>query len=131
MGSIPVAGAKRGELQSNSPLLAPVREPISALAQRWVRILRPKIDKLACQAQGESIFAKGEIPVWNNRKGELQSNSPLLAPVREPISAPAQRWVRILRPKIDKLACQAQGESIFAKGEIPLGLTAVCNNIYR
>ena len=28
--------------------------------------------------------------------------------------------LRIPRPKIDKLACQAQGEGIFAIGEIPL-----------
>ena len=29
----------------------------------WVRICRSKIGKLACQAQSEQIFAKGEIPV--------------------------------------------------------------------
>jgi hypothetical protein len=27
-----------------------------------VRSRRPKIDKLACQAQGERVFAKGEYP---------------------------------------------------------------------
>ena len=61
MGSIPVAGAKRGELQRNSPLLAPAREPITALARNWVRIPRPQIDKLACQAKDVGIFAIGEI----------------------------------------------------------------------
>ena len=30
--------------------------------RRGVRIPRPKIDKLACQAQGVGIFAKGEYP---------------------------------------------------------------------
>ena len=28
-----------------------------------LRIPHPKIDKLACQAQGEGILAEGEIPV--------------------------------------------------------------------
>ena len=33
-----------------------------AVPQNPVRIPRPKIDKLACQAQDEGIFAKGEYP---------------------------------------------------------------------
>jgi hypothetical protein len=39
-------------------------EPIfaSEAPQNWVRIPHPKIDKLACQAKGEGIFAEGEIP---------------------------------------------------------------------
>ena len=32
------------------------------LAGAWVRIPRPKIGKLACQAQGEGIFAQANIP---------------------------------------------------------------------
>ncbi|MBE6668338.1 MAG: hypothetical protein E7607_08540 [Ruminococcaceae bacterium] len=32
----------------------------------------------------------------------------------------AQKWVRIPRPKIDKLACQAQGEGILAQARFPL-----------
>ena len=32
----------------------------------WVRIPRPKVGKLACQTQGEGIFAAGEIPVDYN-----------------------------------------------------------------
>ena len=32
-----------------------------------LRIPRPKIDKLACQAQGAGIFAEGEITLHNAR----------------------------------------------------------------
>ena len=64
MGSIPVGGAKNAK-SNDLAFLHPHGGPISASeAQRnWVRILRPKIGKLACQAQGVSIFTKGEIPV--------------------------------------------------------------------
>jgi len=38
----------------------------------------------------------------------------------EPSSCPSgKNWVRISRPKIDKLACQTQGADIFAMGEYP------------
>ena len=47
------------------------------------------------------------------RLGELCSSNPL----------------RIPHPKIDKLACQAQGVGIFAKGEIPLR-DAYCEHFY-
>ena len=65
MGSIPVAGAKKADGKSRRPFWHPHNEPISAsVAKRnWVRIPHPKIDKLACQAQGEGIFTAGEIPV--------------------------------------------------------------------
>ncbi|MBE6698683.1 MAG: hypothetical protein E7584_00340 [Ruminococcaceae bacterium] len=45
--------------------LAPARRThfASVAQQNWVRISRPKIDKLACQAQDEDIFTVGEIPV--------------------------------------------------------------------
>ena len=76
-----------------------------------LRIPRPKIDKLACQAQGVGILAIGEISLLDAyctylifaqvciitmephsmRLNELCSLNPL----------------RIPRPKIDKLACQA------------------------
>ena len=35
---------------------------MSASSSNPLRIPHPKIDKLACQAQGAGIFAKGEIP---------------------------------------------------------------------
>ena len=38
------------------------------IANAWVRIPRPKICKLACKAQGEGIFAVGEIPVKRSTK---------------------------------------------------------------
>ena len=67
MGSIPVAGATEKGAAVQPPFLwHPQEEPTSASeAQRkWVRIPRPKIGKLAWQAQGEGIFAAGEIPVF-------------------------------------------------------------------
>ena len=71
MGSIPVAGAKKPPLRRL--FWYPHGEPISASGAKWnwVRILRPKIDKLACQAQGASIFAKGEIPGQKKKKPPL------------------------------------------------------------
>ena len=44
----------------------PVRSgSMSASSSNPLRISHPKIDKLACQAQGVDIFAKGEIPLFD------------------------------------------------------------------
>ena len=74
MGSIPVAGAKKPNAMRWA-FWHPHGEPISASGAKrnWVRILRPKIDKLACQAQGVSIFAKGEIPGLKKKKPPLRT----------------------------------------------------------
>ena len=42
---------------------SPVRSGSRAQLLNPLRISHPKIDKLACQAQGADIFAKGEIPL--------------------------------------------------------------------
>ena len=63
MGSIPVAGAKREPAFVAGSLLASAQRTHSEAEPRnGVRIPRPKIDKLACQAKDEGIFAAGEIP---------------------------------------------------------------------
>ena len=43
----------------------PVRSGSRAQLLNPLRISHPKIDKLACQAQGVDIFAKGEIPLYD------------------------------------------------------------------
>ena len=42
---------------------SPVRSGSRAQLLNPLRISHPKIDKLACQAQGADIFAIGEIPL--------------------------------------------------------------------
>ncbi|MBO5907920.1 MAG: hypothetical protein J6Q85_07215 [Clostridia bacterium] len=87
------------------------------LGKTWVRIPRPEIDKLACQAQGVGIFATSEYSssalytecfLFLSAKLRLQAQC---------FALPGKTWVRIPRPKIDKLACQAQGVGIFATSE--------------
>ena len=92
MGSIPVAGAiiKRSALVADRFIMHPHGEPTLRTAQNWVRIPRPKIDKLACQAQGEGIFARGEIPrnvVQRVIYSALAAGSFIMHPRGEPISA--------------------------------------------
>ncbi|MBR2650239.1 MAG: hypothetical protein IKD45_01125 [Clostridia bacterium] len=41
----------------------PRRSACGFAAKHGVRITHPKIGKLACQAQGEGIFAEANIPV--------------------------------------------------------------------
>ena len=48
----------------------------------------------------------------------------------DPVFCPkGKTWVRIPHPKIDKLACQAQGVGIFTAGEITL-IDAYCEHFY-
>ena len=58
-------------------------------AQNPVRIRRPKIDKLACQAQGARILAKGEIP------GAREEQAP-------PLSLTPRPFYAIMEPTIRK-----------------------------
>ena len=88
----------------------------------WVRIPHPKIDKLACQAQGAGIFILNEIPVLHT-KGTPCGCPSVLMIRRNRLTQNALRfelWVRIPHPKIDKLACQTQGAGIFILNEIPV-----------
>ena len=63
MGSIPVAGANaRSAVRQTFCVGTRTKNTSLRKAQEWVRISRPKIGKLACQAQDEDIFASGEIP---------------------------------------------------------------------
>lgn len=43
----------------------PVKSGSRAQLLNPLRISHPKIDKLACQAQGADIFAKGEISLYD------------------------------------------------------------------
>jgi hypothetical protein len=52
-----------------------MNNPSSRIARDWVRILRPQIDKLACQAKGVGIFAEGEIPVGSAKHTENRAFS--------------------------------------------------------
>ena len=64
MSSILAGSAKHAERRAfffGTP--SRTSSPSEAKPRKRVRIPRPKIDKLACQAQGEGIFAAGEIPV--------------------------------------------------------------------
>ena len=90
-----------------------------------LRIPHPKFDKLACQAQGAGIFAKGEISLRDAYCTYLILNAQVCIIFMEA----DETWLdeqrssnplRIPHPKFDKLACQAQGAGIFAKGEISL-----------
>jgi hypothetical protein len=86
-------------------------------ARNGVRIRRSEFDKLACQAKSVRIFAEGEYPVafllgrqsatfffWLGHSS-IRSRSARGA---------ARNGVRIRRSEIDKLACQAKSERIFA-----------------
>ena len=58
--------------------------------------------------------------ITTNKPERLSQNSPRAAYPYSPSAEPfARHGVRIPRPKIGKLACQAQGVGIFAKGEYP------------
>ncbi|MBQ8268788.1 MAG: hypothetical protein IJZ24_03785 [Clostridia bacterium] len=47
--------------------------PSFSLCEKWVRIPHPKIDKLACQAQGVGIFAIGEYPSSDAKKRQVSA----------------------------------------------------------
>ena len=101
MGSIPVGGAKKepAAFAAGSFLIPPRRTHSASGAKRnGVRIPRPKIDKrLAkqgiCQAQGEGIFAAGEILAGgaNFLKGS-QSGYLFSLPCRDSAAATALRF---------------------------------------
>ena len=44
---------------------SPVRSDSRAQLLNPLRISHPKIDKLACQAQGADIFTAGEVPLYD------------------------------------------------------------------
>ena len=57
MGSIPVAGAKMPPSFGWGHFGTRPRTHLRAAGTDWVRISRPKVDKLACQTKGADIYS--------------------------------------------------------------------------
>ena len=118
MGSIPVAGANaRSAVRQTFCVGTRTKNTSLRRAQNWVRISRPKIGKLACQAQGEDIFANGEIPYFLVC---LKADLLRWHPHKEAISAQSADWVRIFGAERVKLACTRQAKRYSPWAKFPI-----------